>query len=116
VTLLWLLAQSPLGVEGETKRRLFWTRKVAVCVQQADPSMPPRANSLMQAVRGAQPNGGTVADAVVQARRFYGLRLRTSTLAFFPVLVGRGLLEEGGSCERRGAEPRWADPAKTAPG
>jgi hypothetical protein len=114
VTLLWLLAQRLLGVERETKRRLFWTRKDRRVRATGDPSAPaPRACSLMQAVRGAQPDGGTVADAVVQARS--GLGLRTSTLAFFPVLVGRGLLKEGGSRERLGLNFPRADPAKTAP-
>lgn len=98
VTLLWLLAQGLLRIEEETRRRLFWTRKVA-CVRatgRTAPSLPPHAVSLMQAVKGAQPDGGSVEDVVLQARRFYGPQFADFNSRFiFPALVGRGLLEEG---------------------
>jgi hypothetical protein len=56
---------------------------------------------------GRQPDAGTVADVVLSsAQGSTGLGLPTSTLAFFPALVGRGLLEEGGSCERLGVNFR----------
>src|SRR5262249_52278876 len=98
VTLLWLLAQGLLRIEEETRRRLFWTRKLA-CVRATGAtasSLPPHAASVMQAVRGAQPEGGTVEDVILQARKFYGPQLAEFNSRFiFPTLVGRGFARRG---------------------
>ena len=52
----------------------------------------------MQAVRGAQPDDRTAADGVTKRPGFAGRSLRTSTLAFFTALAGRGLVGSvGGS-------------------
>jgi len=86
VTLLWLLAQGLLRIEEERMR----------ATGRTDPSLPPHAASLMQAVQAAQPDGGTVADVAQQARKFYGPQLADFNRRFIcPALHGRGLLEQG---------------------
>jgi hypothetical protein len=94
VTLLWLVAQGLLRIDDDTAGSR--PERSSLCATgRTDPSMPPHAAALVQAVRDAQPDGGTVADVVKQARRLYGPQLAGFNRRFIcPALVGRGLLEQ----------------------
>jgi hypothetical protein len=97
VTLLWLLAQGLLRIEEATEKRFFLNRKIA-CVRPTGriARLPPHAASLMEVVREAQPDGGTMRHLVARAREAYGPQLEGFKREFIaPALVRRGLIEEG---------------------
>ncbi len=97
VTLLSLLAQGVLRIDEERKKWFFGTKKIIYLrpTSRRLSSLPPHAASLLECVRDAQTDKGTMEAMVACARRSYGSNLAGFKSRFImPALLSRGLIEE----------------------
>src|SRR5215470_7144887 len=97
VTLLSLLAQGIVRLEEQVTKRFIGTRKTVYVrlAQRAVPALPAHAVSLLDQVRAAQAETGSMADVVKRARQAYGSSLDSFNRDFIiPPLISRGLIEE----------------------
>jgi hypothetical protein len=97
VTLLSLLAQGLVRLEEQVTKRFFGTRKTVYVrpTQRSTPGLPAHALSLLDQVRAAQAETGSMPDLVKRARQAYGSSLNGFNRDFIiPQLQTRGLIEE----------------------
>jgi hypothetical protein len=97
VTLLSLLAQGIVRLEEQATKRFFITRKTVYVrpTGTTAPALPAHAASLLDQVRAAQADTGSMPDLVKRARQAYGSSLNGFNRDFIiPRLLTRGLLEE----------------------
>jgi hypothetical protein len=96
VTLLSLIAQGMVRMEeretrwllGKKKTVYMWPRNIAG-------SIPPHAAALLDLVRAAQDDTGSMADFAKRAQKAYGANLEAFNRDFIvPALLSRGLIEE----------------------
>ncbi len=97
VTLLSLLALGLVRVEEKVAKRFIGTRKT-IYVRPTDaggPGLPAHAASLLDQVRAAQADTGSMPDLVKRARQAYGSSLNGFNRDFIvPRLMSRGLIED----------------------
>jgi len=97
VTLLSLLAQGIVRLEEQVTKRFIGTRKTVHVrlTQRPVPALPAHAVSLLDQVRAAQADTGSMSDVVKHARQAYGSSLNGFNRDFIiPLLRSRGLIEE----------------------
>ena len=97
VTLLSLLAQGIVRLEEQVTKRFIGTRKTVHVrlTQRPVPALPAHAVSLLDQVRAAQADTGSMSDVVKRARQAYGSSLNGFNRDFIiPLLRSRGLIEE----------------------
>jgi hypothetical protein len=97
VTLLSLLAQGIVRLEEQVTKRFIGTRKTVYVrlTQRPVPALPAHAVSLLDQVRAAQADTGSMSDVVKRARQAYGSSLNGFNRDFIvPLLLSRGLIEE----------------------
>jgi hypothetical protein len=96
VTLLSLLAQGMVRMEERETRRLFGKKKtVYMWPRNIAGSIPPHAAALLDLVRAAQDDTGSMADFAKRAQKAYGANLEKFNRDFIvPALRSRGLIEE----------------------
>src|ERR1700688_1957061 len=96
VTLLWLLTKGVLRIEESEKPGLFNVKKVPhLRIAKEPPDAPPEVRAALDIVRGAQADGGKIADVVKQATKNWGAGcMRFATELVRPALIARGLLTE----------------------
>ena len=97
VTLLSLLAQGIVRLEEQVTKRFIGTRKTVYVrlTQRPVPALPAHAVSLLDQVRAAQADTGSMSDVVKHARQAYGSSLNGFNRDFIiPLLRSRGLIEE----------------------
>ena len=95
VTLLSLLAQGIVRLEEQVSfigiRKTVYVR----LTQRPVPALPAHAVSLLDQVRAAQADTGSMSDVVKHARQAYGSSLNGFNRDFIiPLLRSRGLIEE----------------------
>jgi hypothetical protein len=97
VTLLSLLAQGLVRMEEQATRRFFGTKKtVYVRPTGKRAPLPPHAAALLDFVRAAQGDTGSMANLVKRVQKAYGTNLERFNRDFVvPSLRSRGLIEEG---------------------
>lgn len=97
VTLLSLLAQGIVRLEEQVTKRFIGTRKTVYVrlAQRPVPALPAHAASLLDQVRAAQADTGSMPDVVKRARQAYGSSLNGFNRDFIiPQLRSRDLIEE----------------------
>ncbi len=96
VTLLSLLAQGVVRMEEQATRRFFGTKKtVYVRPTGKRAALPPHAAALLDLVRAAQGDTGSMTDFVKRVQKAYGKNLEGFNRDFIvPALLARGLIEE----------------------
>jgi hypothetical protein len=96
VTLLSLLAQGAVRMEEQATRRFFGTKKtVYVRPTGKRAALPPHAAALLDLVRAAQGDTGSMTDFVKRVQKAYGKNLEGFNRDFIvPALLARGLIEE----------------------
>ena len=97
VTLLSLLAQGLVRLEEQVTKRFIGTRKTVYVrlTQRPVPALPAHAASLLDQVRAAQAETGSMPDMVKRARQAYGSSLNRFNRDFIiPQLLTRGLIED----------------------
>jgi hypothetical protein len=96
VTLLSLLAQGLVRLDEQVTKRFIGTRKTVYVrpTRRPEPALPAHAVSLLDQVRAAQAETGSMSDVVKRARRAYGSSLNGFNRDFIiPQLMTRGLME-----------------------
>jgi hypothetical protein len=96
VTLLSLLAQGMVRMEERETRRFFGKKKTAyMWPRNIARSIPPHATALLDLVRAAQDDTGSMADFAKRAQKAYGSNLeKFNRDLLVPALLSRGLIEE----------------------
>jgi hypothetical protein len=96
VTLLSLLAQGKVRMEERETRWLFGKKKTTyMWPRNISRSIPPHAAALLDLVRAAQDDTGSMADFAKRAQKAYGANLEKFNRDFIvPALLSRGLIEE----------------------
>ncbi len=96
VTLLSLLAQGRVRMEERQTRWLFGKKKtVYMSPRDIAGRLPPHAATLLDLVRAAQADTGSMADFAKRAQKAYGPNLARFNSDFIvPALLSRGLIEE----------------------
>ncbi len=97
VTLLSLLVKGVLRIEEQEKPGLFRARKVphVRVVPVVTPAAPSHVAALIEVVRAAQADGGTIADVVKRATKEFGAACAQFNTRFIvPALIERGLIFE----------------------
>jgi hypothetical protein len=96
VTLLSLLAQGMVRMEERQTRRFFGKKKtVYMWPRNIAGHPPPHAAALLDLVRAAQDDTGSMADFAKRAQKAYGANLEKFNRDFIvPALLSRGLIEE----------------------
>jgi hypothetical protein len=96
VTLLSLLAQGMVRMEERQTRRFFGKKKtVYMWPRNIAGHLPPHAIALLDIVRAAQDDTGSMADFAKRAQKDYGANLEAFNRDFIvPALLLRGLIEE----------------------
>jgi hypothetical protein len=123
VTLLSLLAQGMMRMEERQTRRFFGKKKtVYMWPRNIAGHPPPHAAALLDLVRAAQDDTGSMADFAKRAQKAYGANLEKFNRDFIvPALLSRGLIEERRilifrtTSARRQATPRKAGSQATSP-
>ena len=123
VTLLSLLAQGMVRMEEQQTRRLLRKEENRLlCARAQRAALPPHAAALLDLVRAAQDDTGSMADFVKRAQKAYGTNLEKFNRDFIvPALLSRGLIEESRillfrpTNARRRAMPRRAGSRATSP-
>jgi hypothetical protein len=96
VTLLSLIAQGMVRMEERQTRRFFAKRKtVYMWPRNIAGHLPPHATALLDLVRAAQDDTGSMADFAKRAQKAFGANLEKFNRDFIvPALLLRGLIEE----------------------
>jgi hypothetical protein len=96
VTLLSLLAQGMVRMEERETRRLFGKKKtVYMWPRNIAGRIPPHAAALLDLVRAAQDDTGSMADFAKRAQKAHGANLEKFNRDFIvPALLSRGFIEE----------------------
>jgi hypothetical protein len=96
VTLLSLLAQGMVRMEERETRRFFGKKKTTyMWPRNIARSIPPHAAALLDLVRAAQDDTGSMADFAKRAQKAYGSNLeKFNRDLLVPALLSRGLIEE----------------------
>jgi hypothetical protein len=96
VTLLSLIAQGMVRMEERETRRFFGKKKtVYTWPRNIARSIPPHAAALLDLVRAAQDDTGSMADFAKRAQKAFGANLEKFNRDFIaPALLSRGLIEE----------------------
>ncbi len=96
VTLLSLLAQGMVRMEERQTRRLFGKKKTAyMWPRNIAGAIPPHAAALLDLVRAAQDDTGSMADFAKRAQKAHGANLEKFNRDFIvPALLSRGLIAE----------------------
>jgi hypothetical protein len=96
VTLLSLLAQGMVRMEERQVRRLFGKKKTAyMWPRNIVGPIPSHAAALLDLVRAAQDDTGSMADFARRAQKAYGANLEKFNRDFIvPALLSRGLIAE----------------------
>jgi hypothetical protein len=96
VTLLSLLAQGMVRMEERQTRRFFGKKKtVYMWPRNIAGRLPPHAAALLDLVRTAQDDTGSMADFAKRAQKAYGANLEKFNRDFIvPALLSRKLIEE----------------------
>jgi hypothetical protein len=96
VTLLSLIAQGMVRMEERQTRRFFGKKKtVYMWPRNIAGHLPPHATALLDLVRDAQNDTGSMADFAKRAQKAFGANLEKFNRDFIvPALLSRGLVEE----------------------